>query len=403
MKMKLSLFYLTLLLAIIISIQTEEVYSCSMFKITKYGVTMVGNNEDFYNPNTRIWFEQGNQNSFGAVFVGFDDFWPQGGMNEAGLVYDIFSMPYLSIKDTVGKKKLPDNFFKLILKTCSTVEEVKSEFKQVNLAGFLENGLLLYVDKTGKYLIVVGDSLIIGNDQCYVQSNFNPSFIKNLDYVFIPFYQKGRKLLNERQDTSLNFCASVMDTMHQDWGEMLSTLYTSIYNLNEGLIYIYYYHDYKNVIKFNLKEELKKGDHIIKIPELFPNNIDGNTRLSKYNLIAKPILLLYNDSLQNDSSKFSSIITGLDTCKFDFRFEEKINSLGYEWLNKKNCLYAIEIFKLGVKKFPYSSNVYNSLGEAYMENKQYELALSNFKQSVKMNPNDTGGSKKIRILENLIN
>jgi hypothetical protein len=30
-----------------------------MFKLTMYGKTMVGNNEDYWNPNSRIWFEHG--------------------------------------------------------------------------------------------------------------------------------------------------------------------------------------------------------------------------------------------------------------------------------------------------------------------------------------------------------
>ena len=373
-----------------------------MFKITKHGKTMVGNNEDYYNPNTRIWFEQGNEDNYGALYVGFDNFWPQGGMNEVGLVFDGFAMPYLAINDIAGKKEFPDDFTKFILKTCSTVEEVKSEFNKIDLTGY-ERALLLYVDKTGKYLIVEGDSLIIGNDQCYVQSNFYPSCTKNLDNVDIPFYQKGRKLLNEKQETSLSFCASVMDTMHQDWGEIGGTLYTSIYNLNEGSVYLYYYRDYKNVIKFNLKEELNKGNHIINIPELFTENIEGNKCLTKYNLAAKPIALLNNDRLRNDSAEFSSIIAELYSQKLDFRFENLINGIGYEWLNKKkNCLYAIGIFKLNVKKFPKSSNVYDSLGEAYMENKQYELALINYKKSVEMDPKNEGGIKRIRKIEKIL-
>ena len=65
---------------------------------------MVGNNEDYWIPNTRIWFEQGKNGECGAAYVGYDNFFPQGGMNQAGLVFDGFSEDYKAIRDTVGKK-----------------------------------------------------------------------------------------------------------------------------------------------------------------------------------------------------------------------------------------------------------------------------------------------------------
>ena len=101
---------------------------CSMFKLTMYGKTMVGNNEDFWNPNTRIWFEQGKANEYGAIYVGYDNFWPQGGMNQAGLVFDGFSMDYLVINDTLGKKSLGANFLRDIMKKCTVVDDVKKYF-----------------------------------------------------------------------------------------------------------------------------------------------------------------------------------------------------------------------------------------------------------------------------------
>jgi hypothetical protein len=187
---------------------------CSMFKLTIYGKTMVGNNEDFWNPNTRIWFEQGKANEYGAVYVGYDNFWPQGGMNQAGLVFDGFSMDYLVINDTLGKKSLGANFLKDIMKKCTVVDDVKKYLSQYSLQG-LETSMFLFIDKTGKYLVVEGDSLIIGNNQSYVLSNFYPSQIKEESEIDIPFYHKGKRLLESKKDTSISFCSSVMDTMHQ--------------------------------------------------------------------------------------------------------------------------------------------------------------------------------------------
>jgi hypothetical protein len=50
------------------------------------------------------------------------------------------------------------------------------------------------------------------------------------------------------------------------------TLYTTIYDLNEGLTHIYFYHDFTKGITFDLKSEMAKGNHEFALAELFPEN-----------------------------------------------------------------------------------------------------------------------------------
>jgi hypothetical protein len=45
-------------------------------------------NEDWSNPQTRIWFVPGGSGRHGCVYVGFDDDWAQGGLNTEGLAFD---------------------------------------------------------------------------------------------------------------------------------------------------------------------------------------------------------------------------------------------------------------------------------------------------------------------------
>jgi len=130
----------------------SEGIGCSMFKISLYGKTMVGNNEDFWNPNTYMWTEKGQNQEYGAMYFGYDNFWPQGGVNQAGLVFDGFAEDFLVISDTLGKLPLKSDFIKEIMKTCENVEQVRNYLKHYNLSG-LERGMLLFVDKSGKYLI----------------------------------------------------------------------------------------------------------------------------------------------------------------------------------------------------------------------------------------------------------
>ena len=60
--------------------------------------------------------------------------------------------------------------------------------------------------------------------------------------------------------------------------------------------------------------------------------------------------------------------------------ENNINAFGYHLLGEKRNDDAIEVFKYNVEKYPKSSNVYDSLGEAYLGMKNNQLALVNYKK-----------------------
>ena len=259
---KYNLLAKTFSLIILMLLSTSIANSCSMFKITMYGKTMVGNNEDAWRLNSKIWFETGKINNYGAAYVGHDDLFPQGGMNEAGLAFDGFAVYPRNLKSVIGKKKIDDpaEFMKMILQTCSTVEEVNEFVNRYDRSAFNQS-MLLFVDKTGKYLVVEVDTTLLGNNEKYVLSNFCPSITQNPDDVKIARYQRGRKFLENKSDTSLRFCVAMMDTMHECRNKIGDgTTYTSIYDLNEGLINLFFYHDYAHSVQFNIKEELAKND-----------------------------------------------------------------------------------------------------------------------------------------------
>jgi tetratricopeptide (TPR) repeat protein len=71
------------------------------------------------------------------------------------------------------------------------------------------------------------------------------------------------------------------------------------------------------------------------------------------------------------------------TYNFD---ENQLNSLGYRLLNAKKFNDAIRIFQLNVEAYPQSGNVYDSLGEAYMNDGNKPLAIANYQKSVELNP-----------------
>ena len=75
------------------------------------------------------------------------------------------------------------------------------------------------------------------------------------------------------------------------------------------------------------------------------------------------------------------------------QLESNLNGLGYDFLRAKKTNEAIEIFKLNLKYFPKSWNVYDSLGDAYEATGEYKLAIENFEKSMEINPENNRKDK----------
>lgn len=79
--------------------------------------------------------------------------------------------------------------------------------------------------------------------------------------------------------------------------------------------------------------------------------------------------------------------------------ENRLNGLGYTLLRQKKTAAAVEVFKLNVELYPQSSNVYDSLGEAYMENGDKELAIRNYRRSLELDPQNQNAREMLKKLE----
>lgn len=78
--------------------------------------------------------------------------------------------------------------------------------------------------------------------------------------------------------------------------------------------------------------------------------------------------------------------------------EREMNNIGYQLMGSDKIVEASKVFQLNVEAFPTSSNVYDSLGESYMELGKKELAIKNYRKSVELNPNNQGGIEYLKKL-----
>jgi len=272
------------LLAIFILIPLESGFSCSMYKITVNGKTIVGCNEDAWRLTPHIWFENAlNPLTIGAAFTGsrFDGpngYAPQSGMNEYGLTYSRLASRSPENNDQKRSAGLaisnPTQYLKDILHLCKTVEDVKAYISRYDHSYFMED-VFIYIDKSGRYLVVEPFTMTIGNDAKDVLSNFCPSVTSQETANKLDRYRNGVEFLKNGMDTSLQFTTALSDAMHvcrEKIGD--GTLLTSIWDTDKGNVNLYFYHQYKKTVQFNLKEELAKGDHIIAVDTLFPTNTE---------------------------------------------------------------------------------------------------------------------------------
>ena len=73
----------------------------------------------------------------------------------------------------------------------------------------------------------------------------------------------------------------------------------------------------------------------------------------------------------------------------------ELNTFGYKLLRSKQIEKALFVFQLNTKMYPYKYNVFDSLGEAYYTNKNYEKSLQSYQKVLKLKPNDENAIEMI--------
>jgi len=79
-----------------------------------------------------------------------------------------------------------------------------------------------------------------------------------------------------------------------------------------------------------------------------------------------------------------------------------LDELGWDLIENKRVPDAIGILKLNIEYFPKSSDVYDSLGEAYLLDKNYDLALANFKKFLELDPPNDHAKEMLKKTEELL-
>jgi uncharacterized protein (TIGR03435 family) len=259
-----------------VTLAQHDLAACTAFcATTKDGAVLVGNNEDFYNPRTRIQFIPARPGSYGRLYVGYDDLYPQGGMNERGLWFDGFGTP--AVKPRLDRPSYPGNIVADAMATCATVEEVVQLFSRYNRA-FLTEGILMFADATGDAVSIEANAIVRKTRRHFVQTNFHQSRTHTTPDA--RFKTATAMLDGAGGEVSVDLFRRILDATHQEGGA--PTLYSNIYDLRSRKMYLYLFHDYERVVTIDLTRELEKGERVVEIPSLFPRNAKEQSFTSRH-------------------------------------------------------------------------------------------------------------------------
>jgi CubicO group peptidase (beta-lactamase class C family) len=78
--------------------------------------------------------------------------------------------------------------------------------------------------------------------------------------------------------------------------------------------------------------------------------------------------------------------------------ERTLNTMGYLLLYGGREMDGLQVFQRNVQEYSQSSNVYDSLGEAYMKTGQKDLSIQNYEKSLQLNPKNDNAVRRLKQL-----
>lgn len=229
------------------------VYACTIFVLTDASRALFFNNEDWSNPNTRIWFVPVGEGHYGCAYVGFDNGWAQGGLNTEGLVFDWVSGYNEKWEPDSGMRSVRGNPSERMMETCATVGDAIAFYRKHREPDFSRSKILV-ADRTGP-------SVIIGAKDGRLQVE-KANQCRGFGYGSQTL---DRMLMNAPEPTVANGVKILRACLQKG---QYATKYSSVFDLKSGDIFLFQFPDRDDDVKLNLAVELKKGGHYYDMPQI---------------------------------------------------------------------------------------------------------------------------------------
>ncbi|WP_367388476.1 hypothetical protein [Lewinella sp. LCG006] len=286
--------------------------SCTIFSASVGDKAFYGNNEDYYKSETYLWTNVAKDENYGCIYLGFEDYSHQGGINEKGLCFDANALPKSTIKLHLELASPPhyeapyDEYMMwlpvLILRKAATVKEAVEIAKkyqrknwypkdgkvkyQLNFADATGDAVIISVDEYGELVYTKKEN----GENYLLSTNFNRANPKNAFEYPCKRYNKAEEMLGvikNENDLTPDYFKAILESVHQK-GVFNRTLYSNIFDLKNGIVYLYHWHQFEEVVVLNVEQELAKEEYVVRIKDLFSQKTVNKAS----NGFAKSILLL---------------------------------------------------------------------------------------------------------------
>lgn len=221
--------------------------ACTVFVLTDASHALFCNNEDWHESKANIWFHPAKKGFYGAVYLGFDNGWPQGGLNTEGLAYDWVLTLDDPQKWTSDLPTPRGHSTQRMLETCATVKEAIAFYRTYAESGFAVSKLLI-ADRTGASAILgfKDGQLAVAESKQSRGFGFceRGPLAAALARPAEPTVDEGMTILYDCRQKGLN-----------------ETKYQNVFDLKTGDISLRALLERIVEVKLNLAEELKKGEH----------------------------------------------------------------------------------------------------------------------------------------------
>lgn len=280
----------------VLSLAIPPASACTIFTASRGDTALFAGNED--QRQNEAYLIVDTSGSYGVVYIGTSwDIWDMvmmTGINERGLSFDTNWIPLEALTPHPERGTPGEWVVTHILKECSTVEEALETASMFDWGESIEYQVH-FADATGDAAVIHpgADGELTytrkrEGDGYLVSTNFNLASLETGDYSCRRYDIASEMLsdLGSGEDLTAEFMASVLDATHQE-GEV-STIYSTVYDLREGIAYLYYDHRFDEPVVLDVAAELERGDRQVNIDELLPRGQE--TLVAR--LLAQPLAVI---------------------------------------------------------------------------------------------------------------
>lgn len=256
--------------------------ACSIFYLARGEKVLAGQNQDANNPNSKMWFIPASEDQHGRVLFGFDKEYKiaESGMNDQGLFIGVNALD-----SETGWKPSPDKpdwedwegWYVTgvpdgVLAKCATVDEAVAIFDTYNLLMFAKVKYLIG-DKTGRSVVLEwsenGLQVVERSGDYQISTNFVTSNFARDDYPCERYEIADRIFSSSDGEASIDLIRSVLSATCFEYFMFTPTLYSVLYNIENGRFYLSFFHNFEEIIEFDLGAELEKGAARYRLHDLF--------------------------------------------------------------------------------------------------------------------------------------